>query len=274
VRWIQQLAAERGLTFTVSPAEERKERGRALDSVLHELLLTEFELAVHQSVGKRADLSLPMTERRYFRRSKRLTFPHQGRTQYLMPDAGFLLGIATGEGSASASQQALLLHAVEMDNATMSLPRVLDKLRAYDLWSRSDTGQQYLLDLYRQQGAAQPQPNFRLLIVCHDKSGTHRGGDERRLLDVFVQALELPTKMQERCWLTTVERIRAQRDAVSPLDATIWLRVRDARSWLHEYRAFVATLSKGRGEKPYHRQREFVGRRTDQLPLHSIFPAK
>lgn len=88
VRWIQQLAAERGLTFTVSPAEERKERGRALDSVLHELLLTELELAVHQSVGNRADLSLPMTERRYFRRTRRLTYAHQGGTQHLIPDAG------------------------------------------------------------------------------------------------------------------------------------------------------------------------------------------
>lgn len=276
VSWIKQLATERGLAFTVSTTEERRERGRALDSLLHELLLTEFELAVSLTVGEKGDLGLPMTERRYFRRDKRLTYAQNARTRHVIPDAGFLLAVHPRQGSGGASHQsqpALLLHAVEMDNATMSLPRVADKLRSYEEWSRSDLGRDYLATLYRRHGAADPRANFRLLIVCHDKAKLHRDGDERRLLDVFTQALELPASMQERIWLTTVARLREHQASAAPLAGPLWVRVRDARSWLHEYRTYLASLSRGTGQKRYHRQREFVLRKIEQLPLHGLFPA-
>ncbi len=256
----------------VSPAEERKERGRALDSVLHELLLTELELSLHLSVQGREDLGLPLTERRYYRRDRRLSFPHAGTRRHLMPDAGFLLSVR--EGSERTSQNvapALLWHAVEMDNATMSLPRFASKLEDYDLWSRTDDGREYLANLYRRYGAAKPRPNFRLLIVCHDKSGVHKGGDERRLLDLFALALELPAAMRDRIWLTTVERLKARQTDDPPLSAALWFRARDAREWLSEYRGHVATVPRGRGRKRYHNQRAFVAERLDSLPLHALF---
>jgi hypothetical protein len=154
----------------------------------------------------------------------------------------------------------------------MSLPRILDKLRHYDLWSRSDAGKKYLTDLHRQHGAQHPRPNFRLLIVCHDKAGLHRDGDERRLLDMLTQALELPTKMQERVWLTTVERLRANQALPSPLDTPLFIRARDARPFLFEYRSHLAASPKRRGQKRYHHQRRFWAERIPDFPLHSLFP--
>ena len=78
--------------------------------------------------------------------------------------------------------------------------------------------------------------------------------------------------MRERVWLTTVERLRAHQHAEASLSAAAWFRVRDAQSWLAEYKAYTATLPRGRGEKRYHRQGMFVTDRLGALPAHLLFP--
>lgn len=276
IRWVKRIADQQGLTFTVSAAEEKRERGRALDSILHELLLTELDLAAHQTVRSRGDLSLPMTERRYYRQDRRLTFTYQGVKRHLIPDAGFLLGVkrqgSAAGGTSPNADFATLFHAVEMDNATMSLPRFLDKLRHYELWSLSEQGQQYLVDLYRQHGASNPRASFRLLIVCHDKAKLHSGGDQRRQLDLFIQCLELSSEMRDRIWMTTVDHLRRHQSDDPPLAAPLWLRVRDARRWMQEYRTYVASLPRSDGQKAFHAHRQFWTDRLAQLPLHPLFP--
>ena len=287
LRWIRELADERGASFEVSPAEERKQRGRALDSVLHELLLTEFQLALDRSVRHRDDLRLLMSERRYFRAANRLRFTYEGRTKSVIPDAGFVLaGAPVGKITDGASQNACfapLFHAVEMDNGTMSLPRLLTKLRNYERWGRSDEGREYLTQLLQEVGSDSREstagksgrltrPNFRLLIICHDKSGVHAGGDERRLLDVWTQSVALSARMRERIWLTTVERLRAHQALPHPLDSPLWLRVRDARPLLFEYRSLLESLPTGRGHKPYRHQRELWAERLGAFPYHALLP--
>ena len=202
-----------------------------------------------------------------------MTFRHQGRLQSVIPDAGFLLAVGgQANGEESSASPALLMHFCEMDNGTMSLPRLLLKLQYYDLWAHSDVGRQYLVNLYRQYGASRPRANFRLVIVCHDKAGLHRGGDERRLLDVFTLSLDLPSQMRERVWLTTVERLRAHQHEKAPLSAPTWFRVRNAQLWLGKYKAYSATLSRGGREKRSHHQRTFVGDLLPAQPAHPLFP--
>jgi hypothetical protein len=116
------------------------------------------------------------------------------------------------------------------------------------------------------------RPHHRLLIICHDKAGLRRGDDERRLVDVFLQALELSTRTQARIWLTTVQRLRERQHDPSPLAAPLWLRVRDFRPLLHDYRRYVASLNTGRGHKPMHRKRQFVAEHVASLSPHPLLP--
>ena len=69
----------------------RKGTGVSLQTVHHELLLTEFQNAVRATVGERSDLQLAWSERRFSARDRKLTFQEQGTPVSVVPDAGFLI---------------------------------------------------------------------------------------------------------------------------------------------------------------------------------------
>lgn len=262
IRLIRETYEQRGLEWAGMPTESRKPYGMALDSILHELLLTEFDLDVWRTLGEREDIRHVMHERRYFRKEKQLTYVHNGRTCRVKPDSGILVRYPV-------PTPRLLLHFIELDNGTLSSARTRQKYRLYDAWSRSTEGESYLRQLFHAYGSPNQEPTWRLLMIAHDKNKP--GGDSRRLLDLFTQTLELPTAMRERVWLTTAENLQAAHESPAPLAAPIWLRARDARPWMGEYRAYMARLPKGRGQKPFAAQRKFVSERLSQLPLHSLF---
>src|SRR5207253_813091 len=54
--------------------EEHRQRGVTRLGMLHELLITEFDLAVRLTVDRLPDLGLVLTERRYFRGDRELRF--------------------------------------------------------------------------------------------------------------------------------------------------------------------------------------------------------
>lgn len=267
---VRKTYAALGRPWTAAPTEQARAQGQSLDSILHELLLTEFDLAVASTLKHREDLARLFSERRYFRRNKQLRFFHQGRLHRVIPDAGFLLRQAfPTPGRPDVPRASLLLHLVELDNGTMSLARIREKYGEYARWAGSDAGRDYLHRLYQEYGATARTDNFRLLVIAHDKA---RGeGDRRRLVDLFGQALALPSPMRDRIWLTTVEDLKRHQDDRAPLDAAIWLRLRDARPWLPRYREELATLPPTRVSAYYAFQRRFVGPRLADLPRHPLF---
>ncbi len=272
VKLVKKTWSEHGILWEPTANEEKRERGRALQSILHELLCTEFELAVRQSIAGAKGLQLLATERRYYRKENRLHFTYQTTRRDVVPDAGFVLGASGPEG-----RRQLLLHLVELDNGTMHPPRILEKYQLYAAWSASPEGKEYLTKLYRRLGAQHPKPNFRLLVIAHDKRqyATQRdGGDGRRLLDLYTQALsdEVWPALRDRLWFTTAEQLRGHQYDRRPLDAAIWLRARDAKSWLRAYRAHVASTPRRAGHKLYAQQRKFVAERLPALPKHVLFP--
>jgi len=245
---------------------EAREEATSLASITHELFLTAFELACWQTVKTRPDLSLKMTERRYFHQQRRLKYPVSGRSQHLIPDAGFLLSVERGQGPLS-----LLHFFAELDNGTELPSVVLTKFRKYVAWTESEHGRNYLLDLYRRHGAAKPKPNYRLLVIARRRGQT--GQDDRRVADLFTQALELPEAMRNRIWFASVDDLMSHEHDQAPLASDLWIRVADTNTWLNDYRAYVATLPTGKGYKSSQNKRDYVAEKLPAMPRHPMFPS-
>jgi hypothetical protein len=215
-------------------------------------------------VENRADLECLFTERRYFRRGKRLEFTENATTHRVVPDAGFLIRVRS-----ASSGPILLLHFVELDNGSMSLARIAEKLEHYAGWAESWEGQNHLKRLYRQYGDAASQPNFRLVLIAH--ANHHPGGDQRRMIDLLAQSLNLPAAMRDRLWLTTADQLQLHQNAPKPLDAAIWWRARDARGCFAEYRRAIQSEDLASAQK-LALARQMVRQRLEQLPRHPLLP--
>ena len=264
VRLVNETYAAHHLDMTYPVGEGRKASGVAVDSILHELLLTEFELAVKQTVESRPDLALLATERRYFRQERQLRFYQAGRSRRVIPDAGFMIRVGNaGVGTSQNNSLATILNFVELDNGTMPPGRVLEKLQQYAAWSTSESGQKYLQQAYGLHRTFVPQFGFRLLIVVHDKQ--RPDGDERRLAALFQQALELPAAMRDRLWFATAADLKSRQHQSPPLADEIWYRGRDAKGWLRDYLRLPEQNANGL-------RRQFVAGQLLALPRHPLFP--
>jgi hypothetical protein len=255
---IKATYAKFGRTWQGEPTEQLKAPGLALDSVLHEVLLTELDEMVRLQVQGRGDLALLLQERRYFRADKALRFEALGREQRLEPDAGFLLRWASAQGPTCKEPGRLQMNFVEFDNGTMSIAKLRSKLQAYSEWSRSAAPRCYFQELYESHGGSDARPCFRLLLVMrHPTSST----EARRLADVCTLGLGLARPMRERIWLTSLEMLRQL-----PVNEQVWLRLRDARGWLPQ----MPPLNSGRDQ--FLARRKFVAQHLPQLPRHPLLP--
>ncbi|REJ92513.1 MAG: hypothetical protein DWQ34_12900 [Planctomycetota bacterium] len=240
--------------------EDGKAQGLALDSILHEILITEFDLAVQRTIDGRDDLELLSRERRYFRRDRRLTYDRQGRTHRLVPDAGYLTAVCS-----DSNRDLLPLMLLEMENGTHSMRKLRRKLQAYRRWADGNAAD-WLSQLYGDHGDPQKR-SFRLLLVAHDKHGTVT--DERRLLDLLIPTLELPAGLRDSVWLATADDLLAdRRSSTETLERPVWLRAKECRTLLPEYRS----IPPGRGQRQYLRRRQFLSERIPSLPRRGLFP--
>ena len=190
--------------------------GYSADRIIHEILTTEFLLAIWQTVQGRPDLELLTIQRRSLAKHPAFRVAINGHNTRLIPDAMFLFR-QTGGGMACCF--------VEMDNGTMNKKKIRAKYARYLAWSQSAAGKQCLIDLYRHHGATEPRPTFRLLVVARSRTGKD---DQQRMLELRGPVAKLPAVMQDRLWFTTVAALRSCQDYPLPLDAAIWRRGRDA----------------------------------------------
>lgn len=250
----------------IPATEERRSRGQSLHSLLHELHVTEFSVMLANTARSRGDLQLLMQERRYFRRGRRLSYRDGETHNWIEPDFGFLPAI----GHESESPRVLPMHFVEMELGTHSVSQIRDKLVAYDRWAVQE-GREYLQNLYGRHTEQNANGTFRLLLIAADPYG--RVGDIRRLLDLLVQAIELPRLMRDRIWLTTAGDLKAHVHDEAPLSAPIWLRAKDAKCWLPEYRDSMhkELTSNGRRMQHYARRRTFFADKIPSQHRHPLF---
>ena len=205
-----------------------------------------------------------MHERRYFRQEKQLTYEHNGKRRRLVPDAGFLLRVSPQASENLDTEPTLQLNFVEFDNGSLSTARLAAKYDAYNQWSTSAAGRQYLQDLNDRHKGAMKFLNFRLLIIARSKLC---GRDEQRLFELVTVALDLPRRLRERIWLTTVASLNAHQRDSPPLNAPIWMRLRDARDWVHTLRHLPRKNGINRAGKGL-----FVEQQLARLLGHSLLP--
>ena len=108
---------------------------------------------------------------------------------------------------------------LEVDTGTMNQKQLRAKFQRYAAWANSHAGQQFLVDLYRRHGAANPRPLFWLLVVAKDRTVA----DERGRQAEFKKIVESqPEALRKRVWLTTTARVRTRKDSDKVLVPSIW----------------------------------------------------
>jgi hypothetical protein len=218
VRRVTKSLAKQGKTWRPSRIDRRSRdsnEGYTAEQIIHELLITEFMLAVWQTVEKRPDLELLTVERRSFAKHSAFELVMGGRNTRVMPDAMFLVRYKSG---------GMCCCLLELDNGTMDPKQIRAKLARYATWSHSTRGQQYLINLYERYGATESRPTFRLLIVARSRTGLD---DDGRLSELLLAANRAPVGVRKRIWLTTVAALREHQHDENPLDANVWLRPGD-----------------------------------------------
>lgn len=68
----------------------------------------------------------------------------------------------------------------------------------------------------------------------------------------------------------TDEKLLSCHELVAPLTKAIWLRARDARPWIGEYRAFMVKVRQGKRRQRFALQRDFVAERLHELAEHAL----
>lgn len=202
----------------------------------HEILNTEVAVLLQNCLTKEDPLLVPWQER--------FTLCRHPCFRDLVPDYAFLMAYPRGQ----------LVHFVEVSSGEDSTARLRAKLVAYANWSETEAGREFLLELYRSHGAAQPQPHFRILFVMHHRLGL---GDEFRVGQLLQAAAAAPTATRRRLWCSTATSLAG---AVS-LNDPIWLRVADLDSCFTDQDS-VAT-------REFHRR---LITAAQSLPHHMLFP--
>lgn len=264
VTLVKETYAAHGIEWDGALTEERKAKGLALDTIHHELLLSELDVGLQLTVDAREDLTLLERERRYFRANRQLTYKGRGRTRRLVPDAGYLVAVRD-----SGERKLLPLHFIEMENGVHSVAKIRSKVRAYSQWAEVEAAN-YLQRLAGQHGEDQRPLRFRLLVICHDKYGTV--SDERRLLDWLTACLDLPRRMRQVIWLTTATILQDHQHDQAPLAGGLWYRANDLAKHLKEYARQKSQWGTIPATSLYARQREFVRKQLACLSKHPLFP--
>jgi hypothetical protein len=261
VKRIRQELAGRDLGKLDIPADRRarnSKEGYSAEQVIHEILLTEFLLAVWQTVKQRSDPRLLTVQRRSLRRHPAFRLGTDQKAASLVPDAMFLF---------SQQTKGMVCCFVELDTGTMNRKQITAKYWRYEAWSRSETGQQLLRDLYRRHGVADPRPNFRVVVVTQCRSGEN---DNDRLSELLLAAKDLPGRSRDRLWFAAVDAIREHQHEPLPLAAPVWLRARDLRFGQGDgYATGQPTASSGEQPAGHHRG---LAEALQTLPRHPLFP--
>jgi hypothetical protein len=224
-RHLKAAFAIQGKSWEESAHDRRRTSGQSFAHIWHEIAISEFLLSVWEACHVRPDWNLFSLERRSLIKHPAFEI-NRSRHRRLVPDGMFLINHPKGR----------IVSFVEIDTGTESQRQLKNKLECYQLWADSHAGQEYLCALYRQAGAANPQPHFRLMFVVAPKV---IGSEEIRLRHFQELVSQQPASMQKRLWLTSTAELRVTKPP-SVMNDPIWFRS-DKLSNLDPKQCFFAT---------------------------------
>ncbi len=199
--------------------DRSRSEGHSGEHVLHELLITEFGVAVWQTIQARDNLDLLQIERRSLPSNDGLICSVSGKATRLEPDAMFVHRVR---------DQGMICSFVELDMGNMSMRQIEAKFARYEAWATSSSGQEFLTDLYHRHGATNPRPGFRLLLVAGNRTNP---SESDRVADLLATASGF-VEVQKRAWFTTCAELCQHQFDAAPLSASIWRKVEDVRKGL------------------------------------------
>lgn len=202
------------------PLNDRRRVGFSIHHVYHELACTEFLLQIHKS-AKANGVELLEIQRRSLVNLDSFCLPKSAGSR-LVPDGMVLL----------RTRQGMICTFVEIDTGSMSLNAIVEKFGRYSAWSATDRGQKFVSDQYRKHGAQNPQPRFRVAVICGDR---HQTDGNRRLELLAGTTDQLPPSIRRSCWLTTATAVR---DADNVFSSAIWRRIEKNGTFPHAKHAF------------------------------------
>ncbi|MCA9096196.1 MAG: replication-relaxation family protein [Planctomycetaceae bacterium] len=212
---LRQALNDKGQEWTESLRDRRRSEGFSAQHVLHEILTTEFLLAVWESSQACEELEILTTQRRSLLKHHLFTVTMGGRPTRLQPDGMFLYRQA-GKGMMGCF--------VEMDLGTMSLKQMKTKIRRYQAWSESSTGIAFLKSLYQRHGASIPTASHRILLVVACKEAK---AEQKRLQRLQELAGKFPADIRNRIRITTVSHLKQATNPQNLLSESAWYRASD-----------------------------------------------
>lgn len=205
---------DQGQEWTECIRDRRRSDGAAAQHVLHELMITEFQLLVWETSQARSDIQILTMQRRSLATHAAFKVVVAGRQTRLQPDGMFLYR-QEGRG--------MMCCFLELDLDSMSIQQMAVKLRRYQFWAESKERQSYLKDLYKRQGATNPVANFRLLLLV---GGRNQRAETTRLKNLMALIAKCPAVVRDRIWLSGIERLHETSDRLV-LNEPLWLRMRE-----------------------------------------------
>lgn len=213
VKKLQESLAAQGKSWKAVRVDRHgrhTQEGYTADHILHEILITEFLLAVWQTVQARIDLELLTIQRRSLAKHSAFRLAGGKRRSRLIPDGMFLIRYKTG---------GMICVFLEIDTGSMNRKQLKAKFRRYASWADSEDGQRYLIDLYTRHGATAARPVFRLMAVVKDRANID---DQRRLREFATVIKNLPTTGINRLWISTTAKMRTFYKAGNILEQSLW----------------------------------------------------
>lgn len=206
---LRQALAAKGKPGSVIRVDRKRSEGYSADHVVHELLTTEFLLALWQTGNSSDGIEILRTERRSLERHPAFRIARNARVSELTPDAMFMH---------REQSRGMMCSFVELDTGSMSMSQIESKYRRYEMWASSTNGREFLTNLYQQHGASNPRPIFRVLFVV----GEHGCANPvHRIADLLSAVWPLAT-LRDRLWLTTTTEMRRHQESETPLRQVDW----------------------------------------------------
>jgi hypothetical protein len=218
--------------------DARRRRSPSGSHLPHELLITEFAVLLRKTAGPESGIQIRWEER--------FGFQQYDCFRGLIPDYAFLV----------EHHEGLKAYFAEISSGEESSTRFRQKLEAYALWSETDEAQRFLVDLYQEHGARQPQPRFWLLCIVHQR---FNHADDARLRKFVNAAIDVPPAIRRRCWCATAEAI----STADNLAVVIWLRLGDLEP----------AFGEAQGLQGLQRRRRLAEAQI-KLPRHCLFPTE
>lgn len=207
---LRQSLAKQGKATESHTAISERRRQYSMQHVVHELFVTEFMLSVWEAAQNSAIIELLNVQRRSLVKHPAFQLPaSRGR---LIPDGMFLV---------RSRAAGMICTFLEIDTGSMNPRQMEEKFRAYADWSDSANGRDFLVDLYRRHGAANPRPTFRIAVACGGRVGVNV---QSRMQALLKSGQKLSSVTRNRLWFTTTSELSCEPKRENLFAVPIWHR--------------------------------------------------